>query len=77
MLHEYPLLFLVRIKCKEEIFFYLGMWYNKIKIWKNKEETMRLLFNMETIMTKTDGRLFVTPLDALPSKMAGWRWYTA
>ena len=70
MLHEYPLLFLVRIKCDEEIFFYLGMWYNKIKISKSKEKTMRLLFNM-------DANDYDTPLDALPSKMAGWRWYTA
>ena len=26
---------------------------------------------MQTTMTKTDGHLFATPLDALPSKMVG------
>lgn len=59
MLHEHPLLFLVRIKCKEKIFFYLGMWYNKIKISKNKEETMRLLFNMDANDYDKNGRAFV------------------
>lgn len=59
MLHEYPLLFLVRIKCKKEIFFYFGMWYNKIKIWKSKEKTMRLLFNMDANDYDKNGRAFV------------------
>ena len=59
MLHEYPLLFLVRIKCKKEIFFYLGMWYNKIKISKSKEKTMRLLFNMDANDYDKNGRAFV------------------
>lgn len=78
MLHEYPLLFLVRIKCDEEIFFYLGMWYNKIKISKSKEKTMRLLFNMDANDYDKNGRAFVRhSARCLPSKMAGWRWYTA
>ena len=59
MLHEYPLLFLVRIKCKKEIFFYFGMWYNKIKIWKSKEKTIRLLFNMDANDYDKNGRAFV------------------
>ncbi len=59
MLHEHPLLFLVRIKCNEEIFFYFGMWYNKIKISKSKEKTMRLLFNMDANDYDKNGRAFV------------------
>lgn len=39
---------------------------------------MRLLFNMDANNYDKNGRAFVrTPLDALPSKMAGWRWYIA